>query len=339
MHRSAANECQDFTPTVGLGCRSGGYLIFTIIALSVFAAELLVWWLTPDGTSSPPWLGNHTPQNPITRLGSNLVHRLSRADSDKWSLIPAARFRFHQAYRWWTGLTFRDSIEIFVLRPCEIVNVTWLFYITSAQTFGIYQSCNCKASTWSAIGVRTDPRFSCPRCSMSALGLYWFRKFQVLPWSWRGDILGMGQGFSPADTCAVWLTISGMTLPCTVMAVGFTFVVYEYCTQSHLSTEDYEKAKQGLRWTRWFKKYTSFFRSLPDHVVKLAKRVSHRLLGSRVSQDRCSLVWAVEARHSEIPRVVIEDQGSNGADEPGISPIEGSITSADVLLQTLQTAQ
>lgn len=66
----------------------------------------------------------------------------------------ALRLRFRQAYRWWTSLTFRDCIEIFVLRPCEAINTAWLMYIVSAQTFGVYQNCSCMASTWGSIGVR-----------------------------------------------------------------------------------------------------------------------------------------------------------------------------------------
>jgi hypothetical protein len=34
------------TPTVGLGCRTGGYLIFFVVALVLLLAEIFVWWLT-----------------------------------------------------------------------------------------------------------------------------------------------------------------------------------------------------------------------------------------------------------------------------------------------------
>ncbi|KAI9699765.1 MAG: hypothetical protein M1836_002800 [Candelina mexicana] len=34
------------TPTVGLGCRSGGYLNFFVIALVLLITEMLVWWIT-----------------------------------------------------------------------------------------------------------------------------------------------------------------------------------------------------------------------------------------------------------------------------------------------------
>lgn len=35
-----------YTPTVGLGCRTGGYLVFFAIALGLLLLEILVWWFT-----------------------------------------------------------------------------------------------------------------------------------------------------------------------------------------------------------------------------------------------------------------------------------------------------
>src|ERR1700753_2273536 len=35
-----------FTPTVGLGCRTGGYLLFVIVALTLLISELVVWYVT-----------------------------------------------------------------------------------------------------------------------------------------------------------------------------------------------------------------------------------------------------------------------------------------------------
>ena len=37
-----------FTPTVGLGCRSGGYTIFFIIACAEATFEALTWWLLAE---------------------------------------------------------------------------------------------------------------------------------------------------------------------------------------------------------------------------------------------------------------------------------------------------
>ena len=68
------------------------------------------------------------------------------------------------------------------------------------------------------------------------------------------------------------------------MGVAFTFVVVEYCTQSHLSTEDYASAMQGLKRTRRFKKYTAWLRDVPDYIIDITKRL-------------WSYVWRRNIRH------------------------------------------
>ena len=57
------------------------------------------------------------------------------------------------------------------------------------------------------------------------------------------------------------------------MGVAFVFIVVEYCTQSHLSTENYDDAAQGLRRTRIFKKYTAWLRDGPDYMIDNAIRL------------------------------------------------------------------
>lgn len=61
------------------------------------------------------------------------------------------------------------------------------------------------------------------------------------------------------------------------MGVAFVFVVIEYTTQSHLSTEDYEDAMQGLRRTRQFKKYTAWLRDVPDYIIDIFMRMWSKL--------------------------------------------------------------
>jgi hypothetical protein len=45
-----------FTPTVGLGCRSGGYTIFFSIALGLIMVEMTVWLVTSPYEMNIPWL-------------------------------------------------------------------------------------------------------------------------------------------------------------------------------------------------------------------------------------------------------------------------------------------
>lgn len=147
--RARNSSSLDYTPTVGLGCRSGGYLIFIVLALGIFSVELLVWWLTPDGSSL-----RYGQEDAIIRWGSNVGRRLSRADSNGW--MAKGRSRAQRLLHAWTSMTFRDRIEVLFLRPCEIVNIGWLVYIVAAQTFGSYQDCDCQASMWGGHGVRTE---------------------------------------------------------------------------------------------------------------------------------------------------------------------------------------
>ena len=83
------------------------------------------------------------------------------------------------------------------------------------------------------------------------------------------------------------------------MAIAFAFVLAEWCTQSHLSTENYEHAKEGLRRTRRFKKYTAWFRRVPNLIILTSKWAWFMVIGkgrtynveSRREWQRRRLVW------------------------------------------------
>ena len=100
----------------------------------------------------------------------------------------------------------------------------------------------------------------------------------------------------------------GVALSCTVMAAGLWYIVHEYCTQGHMSTEDYGRAMQGLRWTRWYKRHTRFVRFLPNRVLTLGKRLGFLFTSGKTRKTRRSLVWTVH----EQPRIslggVLPDQ-------------------------------
>lgn len=99
-----------------------------------------------------------------------------------------------------------------------------------------------------------------------------------------------------------------------MMATAFAFIVTEYCTQSHLSTEDYADAAQGLRRTRWFKKYT-YFLGVPGYLIEVGKRVCHKIFGRYVDRGRRSLVWTWKTRYPTIPMIVSEDSRLRGTGE------------------------
>lgn len=83
----------------------------------------------------------------------------------------------------------------------------------------------------------------------------------------------------------------GTAVSCAVLATSLAFIVVEYCTQSHLSTERYDDAMQGLRAVRRFKKYTHLFRRVPDDVIEFVKRLYHKVFRKGSRGGRRSLVW------------------------------------------------
>lgn len=188
------------TPTVGLGCRSGGYMIFMVMTGALLTAELVVWALT--SRTSP----------------------------------------IRNVFGW-------------ILSAGELISASWLVYIVLAQTFGVYRNCACMASTWGGrggyINTATSDIYSSPE-----VRIYW----------------GLGT-----------------TVTCTIMGLLFAFIVAEWCEQSHLHTQTYRNAMQGLRHTRTWKRLTIPLRHVPDRIIESFKW----LIGRR---ERRSMIWTVHSR-------------------------------------------
>ena len=89
----------------------------------------------------------------------------------------------------------------------------------------------------------------------------------------------------------------GVGLSVFVMTVAITFIVTEYCTQSHLSSEDYQDAINGLKATRWFKKHTLWVRRAPDLLIRFLKYLYSRIL-NRGSGSRRGLPWQAAPQQS-----------------------------------------
>lgn len=234
-----------FTPTVGLGCRSGGYVVFVVIALGLLTLEMTIWWFVPEHATST--------DDVVTRIGTKLHHTLSQ----NGSILGHQGFRetVHSSLSWWTRLTIRDRLEYFLLRPMEYFNCGWLCYMIAAQTFGSYQNCDCMASLWGPGGGYMD-----------------FEDYNY----YIGSGIAFYWGF-------------GTALSISIMAISFAFIIWEWCTQSHLSSENYKKAAAGLKTTRRFKKYTYYIRNLTDTVIELVKRLFR---GSRDGvRGRRSVLW------------------------------------------------
>lgn len=159
-----------FTPTVGLGCRSGGYTIFFSIALGLLIMEMLVWLvLSPYKIDKWPWIARaegRLNSNATFNDWGNSTHeswiKLKRRASSFWLntenlvikslvrialLVPsrdksAVKAKVEDCLE---DLARRRRImgsqrrwELFFFRPLEIFNTIWLVYIVLAQTFGWY---------------------------------------------------------------------------------------------------------------------------------------------------------------------------------------------------------
>ena len=103
----------------------------------------------------------------------------------------------------------------------------------------------------------------------------------------------------------IWYWASGTGLTCLSLAVGLVYIVIEYCTQSHLSTEDYESAKKGLRMTRWFKRYTAWLRTFGRFLAECMHTITRGIFKSNSK----SLVWDWMTRDQRIraTRTVVVD--------------------------------
>ena len=157
-----------FTPTVGLGCRSGGYTIFFCISLGLLIMEMTVWLvLSPYKIDKWPWIaraeGRLNSNATINGWGNGahagwvkLKRRASSFLLNTESLLIKTIVRITLLLPWNNKKVVKASAEeyleniahrrrnvgtqrqweLFFFRPVEIFNAVWLVYIVLAQTFG-----------------------------------------------------------------------------------------------------------------------------------------------------------------------------------------------------------
>ena len=80
--------------------------------------------------------------------------------------------------------------------------------------------------------------------------------------------------------------------------MGLAYIVAEYCTQSHLATENYEDACEGMKLTRRVKKYTYWLRSLldlSDYIILLIWRMVNYPRRKATNRQK-NLVWDWKAK-------------------------------------------
>ena len=85
------------------------------------------------------------------------------------------------------------------------------------------------------------------------------------------------------------------------MVCAISYIVAEWCTQSHLSTENYEAAARGLRRNRTFKKYTLWLRMPVEGMIGCVRALYNARHGFRKANGRRSIVWS--ARGHSLNRI------------------------------------
>jgi hypothetical protein len=264
-----------WTPTVGLGCRSGGYVIFITIAAASLFIEMLFWWQMPTGSESPPeWLQRAAMGDPLINVGSRFERKLSRSQRNTWQASLGAKMQTWMQR--WESLQFRSKVEILVLKPLDTFNMCWLIYIAQAQTFGWYRSCLCMGSVWASGGGYIDFE-SIESYKAHGISLYW----------------GVG---------------TALTL--VILTAGLLFIIAEWCSQSHLSTMDYYAASRGLKRARCWKYYTVWLRRAPnvfiDSVVVACWTIFTYLgRGKRGVHGRRSLIWSASIKRRPRPPLAV----------------------------------
>lgn len=272
-----------FTPTVGLGCRSGNYMVYAIISDALFALEMLTWFLlSPASQSTKQWLKQsfvgayRFVVQPDSRVDSSLKWT-GRMLQTAWStsiatvgivFIWAATairypFAFYRNGDNWNEvqndvLKSLDSVERISRRDwlnvgfscVEFLNAALLSKIIVSQTFGLFRDCACQSSIWSSIGGYID----------------------LTQWKFTDN----------PDVMFYWTL--GTTITLTLMGLMMWYCILEYCIQAHLSTSNYAASLRGLRRTRRFRYVVAFLR-YPWTVLVLA--INNCLAPNR----RKSTIW------------------------------------------------
>jgi hypothetical protein len=286
-----------FTPTVGLGCRTGGYLIFIVVAFSLLLLELLVWYLTspirkkevellirqrsslsngplgePKNLSFPGLAASKTTLEWIITGSEAIAVSIAIACASvlpmkhRTKKLERVETRVRNHFAKLRRLTTRQWAERCFFTPVEFINMSWLCYLLMAQTVGAFVNCRCQTSSWASTGGYLD----------------------FTQWNYTNN-----------DKIAKYW-IAGTVVSTVVMGVGMVYVVLEWCLQAHMCTEDYKDAMNGLWRVRRFRLLTFWVR-YPASLAALTVNGMLRRLGLRKSAKRKALVWTKNSRF--MPRV------------------------------------
>ncbi|KAL5121718.1 hypothetical protein ACEQ8H_000405 [Pleosporales sp. CAS-2024a] len=260
------------TPTVGLGCRTGGYMIFFVVALGLLVAEILIWWLTsplrkqhqfrshlddytrrlasqhhhqPKHTALPGLAASkrgisyllHLVEHTVTQIAL-LPIRIRRPGLRRKQRLDATKARIRDHFATLQNLTTRNWLQRALFTPLECANMVWACYLVLAQTIGAFNNCACMTSTWGSVGGYLD-----------------FTEFDMA----NGPLVEK-----------YW--IQGTIVSCVFTGLGMCYIVLEWLLQAHLSTDKYENAMIGLRRVRRFRRYTYWYLSTGHGTVDSTSR-------------------------------------------------------------------
>jgi hypothetical protein len=176
------------TPTVGLGCRTGGYLIFFVIALMLTLAEILVWWLTsplrkrdrfrshladythhlanhhhrPKHTALPGLAASDFLLSSLLRFTERVVLQVALLPirilpgERKTEKLEKTMVNVREHFATLQNLTARNWLQRAFFTPIECFNMIWACYLVFAQTIGAFNNCTCMTSSWGGRGGYLD---------------------------------------------------------------------------------------------------------------------------------------------------------------------------------------
>lgn len=251
-----------FTPTVGLGCRSGGYIVFATISLGLFLCELLTWRL-----SSPHHKERMKHIRDWVVRFRNKVGLTNRSDDATDSTMDNIKDLFRPDFH-------QRLAERYFFRPAELINTVWLLYIVLAQTFGAYRNCRCQTSVWGFGGGYMD--FLNSRST----------KYRWVVFYWTAGT-AVATTIMSGGLVYIVIEVSARGLP---SWCSETLTEHKWCLQSHLSTERYENAKTGLAYTRRFRRMLFPFRWVIQLVTDGINWLPRRLRAGK-REPRKSLRW------------------------------------------------
>ncbi|KAE9968932.1 hypothetical protein EG327_010873 [Venturia inaequalis] len=310
-----------FTPTVGLGCRSLGYLIFLCVSTGLLILEFVVWWLTSEERAEqllnmerrPTLIERAHMEQQAEQAATvfrgvwrrvqswGIAHRskveefLSDHVSAIWSQCypepkrvdkrEKRRTKIHRFFERTHGYSTRQWLHRLFFVPAELFNTIWLIYIVLAQTFGAYSNCNCVTSRY----------------------------------GFHGGYVDLGQANTTDNKFVQYYWAGGTSLSCAILGLGLIYVVTEWCLQSHISTETVKNARRGLRKTRWFRRITYWPRRLTRKTTVSINNLFAALHSVPKESRQKTLFWSKDVTfdyatdHFLSPRA--ERQASNATHE------------------------